>query len=168
MNIKRGLSSHLSTLHFVYFLIIWFSLIGLNSCDSANQKWESFGAKISSESVEGSRAMMEKVTTTDSIPVKFEAEIAEVCQMKGCWMTLKTDDGSSIRVTFKDYGFFVPKDAGGKKVIIEGKAISSNLDEETARHYAKDAGKEFDENSSLTEISVVASGVLIEKTPSQL
>ncbi|MBK8328994.1 MAG: DUF4920 domain-containing protein [Bacteroidetes bacterium] len=31
-----------------------------------------------------------------------------MCQKKGCWMELKNNDGTTLRVTFKDYGF-MPK-----------------------------------------------------------
>ena len=52
-----------------------------------------------------------KINESDTTELVFEATIDEVCQMKGCWMTLESDQ--KVRVTFKDYGFFVPKDAGG-------------------------------------------------------
>ena len=44
-------------------------------------------------------------------------------------------------VRFKDYGFFVPKDIAGKKVLVEGKAFVSEVDEAERRHMAEDAGK---------------------------
>ena len=41
--------------------------------------------------------------------------VKEVCQEKGCWMTMTLDNGDEMRVTFKDYKIFVPKDLGGKE-----------------------------------------------------
>ena len=35
-------------------------------------------------------------------------------------MKVETADGSLMRVTFKDYGFFVPMDIGGKEIVMEG------------------------------------------------
>jgi len=39
--------------------------------------------------------------------MKIEGKITEVCQAKGCWMVV-VDGDTYARVTFKDYGFFVP------------------------------------------------------------
>lgn len=137
-------------------------------CEQSVDKWESFGEEISAEEVPGADKMVTKLSESDTVKVKFTAEIEDVCQMKGCWMTLKSQNGDRIRVTFKDYGFFVPKDAADKEVIVEGMATMGSLDEATAKHYADDAGREFNPDKNLKEISIVASGVLIKKEPSQL
>lgn len=164
MNTKNPLSRRLSTIFSFAAILLAFLL---SSCQVEAEKWDSFGAQITSKDALPTSAMVEAAQGSDSISVKFEGEIDQVCQMKGCWMTLKSADGNSIRVTFKDYGFFVPKEAGGSRVIVEGVAAVKELDEATARHYAEDAGREFDAAANLKEISVVASGVLIVK-PAQL
>ncbi|MEL6846739.1 MAG: DUF4920 domain-containing protein, partial [Bacteroidota bacterium] len=51
------------------------------------------------------------VSETGSMDVKISGEVQAACQAKGCWMTLPLADGSNMRVKFKDYGFFVPKDS---------------------------------------------------------
>jgi hypothetical protein len=51
--------------------------------------------------------------------VKTEGVVSAVCQEMGCWMVLKSGD-QSVRVTFKDYGFFLPKDAAGMTAVMEG------------------------------------------------
>ena len=103
----------------------------------------------------------------EAMKMKLKGEIAEVCQMKGCWMTVATGDGQTIRVTFKDYGFFVPKDAAGKKTVIEGEAKMETVDVATLKHYAEDAGKSAEEIAAITEpetkLTFVASGVEIVK-----
>ena len=126
-------------------------------------RYEAFGAEITETGAVDLETLQKELTTKDSVSTKLVAEIEDVCQMKGCWMTLKTADGSSVRVTFKDYGFFVPKDARGRQVILEGIATSQQLDQETAEHYAEDAGKELPADADLRELSIVASGVLIKK-----
>ncbi|MEO1256769.1 MAG: DUF4920 domain-containing protein, partial [Bacteroidota bacterium] len=68
----------------------------------------------------------------------------------------------SIRVTFKDYGFFVPKDISGSEVIIEGVASTELLSEDVARHYAEDGGVEYNE-SMRNAITFVAHGVLVKE-----
>jgi len=121
-----------------------------------------FGDTIKNDSA----PFLEQVTKTlDTAKneVMITAEIKDICQAKGCWMTLKTPNGQSARVTFKDYSFFVPKDASGKKVIIKGIASLEELAIEEAKHYADDAGEDFDPEASRVEISILASGVLISK-----
>ncbi|MGB5188968.1 DUF4920 domain-containing protein [Robiginitalea sp.] len=76
----------------------------------------------------------------DSLNTRFEAEVSEVCQSKGCWMRVNLPNDESVMVRFKDYGFFVPKDISGKKVIVEGRAFISEVPEEERRHMAEDAG----------------------------
>ena len=51
--------------------------------------------------------------------IRIEGTIKEVCQHKGCWLKL-TDGDKELTVRFKDYGFFVPKDASTSKVIVQG------------------------------------------------
>ena len=45
-----------------------------------------------------------------------EAKVRRACEKKGCWMELAGAEGigPGMRVTFKDYGFFVPKDSRGR------------------------------------------------------
>lgn len=72
--------------------------------------------------------------------VRVMAKVTEVCQKRGCWMVL-TDGNSMVRVTFKDDGFFVPKDIAGKTIIAEGLVTEEIISETDARHHAEDAGK---------------------------
>lgn len=98
---------------------------------------------------------------------KVKAKINNVCQMKGCWMTLDMGHGEELMVRFKDYGFFVPKDAAGKTAIVKGRAYIDNISVETLRHYAEDAGKSKEEINAITKpeqrISFVADGVIIQE-----
>lgn len=71
--------------------------------------------------------------------VAVKAPAAEVCQHKGCWMVL-TEGLRSIRVTFADYAFFVPKDIAGKTVVVEGVLSRKLLSADEAKHYAEESG----------------------------
>jgi len=51
--------------------------------------------------------------------IRVEGTIKEVCQHKGCWLKL-TDGNQELTIRFKDYGFFVPKDAATSRVIVQG------------------------------------------------
>ena len=129
-----------------------------------------FGDSISSEGALSNTEMMEKFKSLkegDTLEVKFKSGINEVCQKKGCWMTLDLADDNEAFVKFKDYGFFVPKNAQEKEVIVNGKAFVSVESVDVLKHYAKDAGKSQAAIDSIVEpkvtYSFMANGVLIAK-----
>jgi hypothetical protein len=92
--------------------------------------------------------------------VRTEGVVSAVCQGSGCWMTLKSGD-QSVRVTFKDYGFFVPMDSAGATAAMEGVFTVRTIPEATAKHYASEtAGGNPDAiKGDQKELSLVASGV---------
>ncbi len=140
-------------------LVICFLFI---SSLAVGQKYESFGAKINSK---GAVAVSE--LTSESDKIKIEGEVESVCKMKGCWVKLKLDNGETMRVTFKDYGFFVPKDIEGKKMVLQGESKVKETSVDELKHYAKDAGKSDAEIAKITspkkELTFVATGVLVQK-----
>jgi Domain of unknown function (DUF4920) len=101
------------------------------------------------------------------MPAKVEGTVESVCKVKGCWMKVNTADGQTMRVSFKDYGFFVPKDIVGKTVVIQGVAQQSLTPVDELRHYAEDAGKSKEEIAKITEpekaLTFVADGVIVKK-----
>lgn len=76
----------------------------------------------------------------DGQTVVVTGAVAEVCQNKGCWMLLK-DGGREVRVTFKDYAFFVPKDCAGSQVEVKGVFAVTQIPAADAAHYLRDAGR---------------------------
>lgn len=100
-------------------------------------------------------------------PIKIEGEVLAACQAKGCWMTMPIAEGQEMRVRFKDYGFFVPKDIAGKTAIIEGKAYADTTSVEDLRHYAVDGGMSEEaaaEKFTEPEVAIAfeATGVIIK------
>jgi len=134
----------------------------LASCTANITSYDSFGEEITSRNSIEVNDFLAKVSDQAS-SFKVKATIEEVCQMKGCWITLRNEQGANIRVTFKDYGFFVPKNISGKEVIIEGIAQKEMIEEDLAKHYADDSNKEYDE-SMRNAITFVAEGVLVAKS----
>ncbi len=126
-----------------------------------------FGSTVTAENAIAYDEIMAKMTTTDSIPLKVTGKVKEVCQKKGCWMTLVSDQPGypEMRVTFKDYAFFMPKDLSGKHVVVDGYAYVETTSVDVLRHYAEDAKKSPEEIAAITEpkreVSFEASGVLI-------
>jgi hypothetical protein len=96
--------------------------------------------------------------------VRTEGVVSAVCQEKGCWMILESGD-QSVRVTFKDYGFFVPKDSAGSTAVMEGVFNVKTIPEKTAKHYAQETpgGKPDTIKGDQKELSLVASGVEIAR-----
>lgn len=128
---------------------------------------EYFGDTITQEGAIPSNELLTKLKGKDSLQVKIEGTIEEVCQKKGCWMNVKLSDEQSMRIRFKDYGFFVPKDASGKTAIFDGFAYNDTIPVNELKHYAEDEGKSKEEIEKITKpeisISFEARGVIIKK-----
>jgi hypothetical protein len=95
----------------------------------------------------------------------LEGTVKSVCQKKGCWMELiSAPDRTGVRVRFKDYGFFVPKDAAGMKVRAEGKIKLTTLSKEEADHYEEEGAQLVrSADGTVREIGFVAYGVELYK-----
>ncbi|MES2561010.1 MAG: DUF4920 domain-containing protein [Bacteroidota bacterium] len=125
-----------------------------------------FGDKITSENAKPIAELKTLMGDKTELPIKLQASVDAVCQKKGCWMDLKSAEGETMRVTFKDYGFFVPKDAAGKEAIIEGVAKIEETSVADLKEYAKDAGKSKAEIETIKEpkreLVFEASGVILK------
>jgi hypothetical protein len=128
---------------------------------------KSFGTKVTSKRALSMSQLISKLGTLDSMPAKVTGTVTSVCQKKGCWMTLKSEIAGQpdMRVTFKDYAFFMPKDLSGRRVVVEGYAYVDVTPVDLLRHYAEDAGKSKAEieaiKSPKRELAFEAAGVLI-------
>lgn len=92
--------------------------------------------------------------------VLVETRIAKVCQKKGCFF-VATEGASTARVTFKDYGFFIPTDSGGKDAVLYGTFSRKSVSKEQAEHYAADLGEKAAAIPGEFEYSIVASAIKI-------
>ncbi len=124
------------------------------------------GKKITSAGAIPATELSAKMANKTEMPAKVEGTVESVCKVKGCWMQVKTGDGQTMRVTFKDYGFFVPKDIVGKTVVVEGTAETTTTPVADLRHFAQDAGKPKAEIEKITEpeksLTFVADGVIVK------
>jgi hypothetical protein len=125
-----------------------------------------YGDVVKESDVVTPATMLQKVETAGTFAGKVSGYIKEVCTNKGCWFAMELPNGSSMRVTFKDYGFFIPTNSQGFPITIEGVATLSETDVETLRHYAEDQGKSKEEiaaiNAPKKEITFEATGALIK------
>lgn len=107
----------------------------------------------------------ELVNNTDEYmdqDVLVETRIAKVCQKKGCFF-VATEGASTARVTFKDYGFFIPTDSGGKDAVLYGTFSRKSISREQAKHFATDLGEEAEVKPEEFEYSIVASAIKIPR-----
>jgi len=124
-----------------------------------------YGNLVKEKEAISTAALLAKVETNGTFEGKITGVIQEVCTKKGCWFTMALPNGNSMRVTFKDYGFFIPTNSQDFPITLEGVATLTETDVETLRHYAADQGKSKQEVEAITapkkEITFVATGVLI-------
>lgn len=129
-------------------------------------KTSSYGAKITKEGAFDANALPGKMKGQASLDVKIKGTVKAVCQVKGCWMTTDLGNGKTMRIRFKDYAFFMPKDCNGQTFYAQGKASWDTTSVAQLRHYAEDAGKSQQEIEKITEpvveIVFLAEGVILE------
>lgn len=130
--------------------------------------YKSFGAEFAKDQVLSKEEMLAKYQSMnlgDTLQVKFTSEIKNVCQKKGCWMTLDLSQDAQSFVKFKDYTFFVPMNVANHQAIVSGKAFVEETSVDALKHEAKDAGKTQEEIEQITEpvknYRFEATGVLI-------
>lgn len=100
---------------------------------------EHYGAPLQSRQAISLESAIQQLTTQRSAAVLVQSKVDKVCTAKGCWLGLATAKGD-VRVTFKDYGFFVPPNIVGKTVWVEGVLEKVTLSLAQSKHYVEDAG----------------------------
>ena len=150
---------------------LWVALAcGEKKSEASNQVFGVFGDSIQSENALTASEMYTKYKSLqkgDTLSIKFKTTINEICQNKGCWMTLDLGNKEQAFVKFKDYGFFVPMNAQKREVVVEGKAFIEETPVAELKHYAEDEGKSKAAIDSIVapkiEYKFLAHGVLIAK-----
>ena len=96
--------------------------------------------------------------------IRLQGYVTNSCKKKGCWLILQ-DGNKTVRVTFKDYSFFVPIGFKEKQVVLEGMLKEEVVPESVRKHLAEDEGKSKEELDKIKgdqlEYSFVASSVLV-------
>jgi uncharacterized protein DUF4920 len=93
-----------------------------------------------------------------------EGKVQRACSAKGCWMEIGVGD-DACRVTFKDYGFFVPTDSAGAQARIQGK-LATRVVEAAAVQHLEAEGARFRhkrDDGSATEVRLIASAVQLQR-----
>ena len=133
--------------------------------DGGNEVGLVFGEEFDPTAIVDYGDLNAKVSQADTVQLTVKGKVDEVCQTKGCWMTIQGGENDGMMVRFKDYGFFMPKDIAGREVIMNGKAFYSVTTVDELRHYAEDAGKSEEEIAAITEpkheLGFLADGVIL-------
>ncbi|MGZ5210940.1 MAG: DUF4920 domain-containing protein [Kaistella sp.] len=130
---------------------------------------EVYGTQVSAKSEESAispKKLEKKLKSSKKLEnVAVKGKVTDVCDKKGCWLTVETENNEKFFVKMKDYAFFVPTALKGKNVILEGNAETKVITVDEQKHYAEDAKKSQAEIDAITkpqeEIRFVASGIKV-------
>lgn len=82
--------------------------------------------------------------------VLVEGTVVGVCEKRGCWIKLASDEGfGTIRIKVNDGEIVFPLEAKGKKALVEGNVYSFVA---KTKHEHKDGDKKCDTDSSKKKI----------------
>lgn len=125
-----------------------------------------YGTEFKIENAVAATALPALAKEGKATDVIVEGKVNAVCKKKGCWMTIDLGNNEEMRVTFKDYGFFVPKDCDGKEATFKGTATFDTTSVADLQHYASDEGLSQEEIDKITEPEIAlvfeATGVVIK------
>lgn len=128
-------------------------------------KGEVYGEKLNADGAISLTDLATKLQADKKFKGKIVGTVIESCTSKGCWLKMELPDKTKMQVSFKDYGFFVPKAIAGKKVILEGEARQKIVSVNEQKHYAEDAKKSQAEIDAITkpekQVKFIANGVLV-------
>ncbi len=129
-----------------------------------------YGAPLDSK--QGAIAVAEVIANPEphkGKTVTLQGHVRKACTRKGCWMELAdslADGKPGCRVTFKDYGFFVPLDSAGATARVQGVVEIDTLSAAAVRHYEEEGavfvGKKPD--GTAPEVRLVATGVELTRS----
>ena len=139
-------------------------VVRLSEPVTVTETHEGFGSSMPDQA--DAMSLGELVSNAESMQgqeVVVKTRVAKVCQKKGCFF-IAQEGANSARITFKDYGFFIPSDAGGKEVTLAGTFSRKPVSAEQAAHYAEDLGEEPAVNAPAWEYAIVATSVSIPRS----
>lgn len=126
---------------------------------------QTFGAPLTRavEAVELA-AVLQKADAYAGKTVLVEGHVRKACSRKGCWMELATAadaEAPGCRVTFKDYGFFVPLDSAGSMARLEGTIEVKTVPKKDVDHLESEGASFANKAADGTalEVKIVANGV---------
>jgi hypothetical protein len=130
----------------------------------ASKKAERFGQPITAGESATLSAVLASAEQYRDRTVIMEGLVRRACSRKGCWMELAASDDKAspgCRVTFKDYGFFVPTDSAGARAKVQGAVMIHKVEPQWVSHMEEEGAHFASKNpdGSANEVRLVATGV---------
>jgi hypothetical protein len=125
---------------------------------------KAFGAPISAGPVLSLADVLASPERFRDQAITVEGHVRSACTRRGCWMEVAESADPKLpgcRVTFKDYGFFVPTDSAGSRAKVQGTLGVDTLPPERVAHLESEGGQFPHKNpdGSVDELRLVANGV---------
>ncbi len=152
---------------FIYFFMLsnaFAATVRLSEPVAADEKSETFGVMLDASLPEVTLANLLKSPEKHSGKTfQVNTRISKVCQKKGCFFIAQQEQ-HVIRVSFKDYGFFIPTDSSGKTVTLAGELVQKELSAKQAEHFNKDLNDNSNSLNSGIVYEIVARSIKIPRT----
>lgn len=100
--------------------------------------------------------------------VTVEGKVRRNCTNRGCWMELAEGFEKSLpgcRVTFKDYGFFIPTDSAGSSAKVQGTVHTKSVTAGEVAHMEGEGASFTNKrpDGTAVEVRIVATGVELSR-----
>jgi hypothetical protein len=120
-----------------------------------------FGAAISPGREATLAELLKQPGSFKDADVITTGTVRRACSRKGCWMELAQGEEPGCRVTFKDYGFFVPTDSAGAQARVQGRLETQEIAPGRVRHLEAEGAQFADkkQDGSATEVTLIATAV---------
>lgn len=136
---------------FLLCLLLGMGTVGCKQQTPPPSNTSTFGSQIDPAGAVSVEEMLASLQGKTEADVKVVGEVKEVCQKKGCWLTLKNPQGEPVFVKFKgDDTVLFPLDMTGT-IVVAGKAKVTTVPVDELRHYAEDKGATKEEIEKITE-----------------
>lgn len=131
---------------------------------TAAAETKTYGAAIAPAAPVQLGEVLGKPESYEGKTVVVEGEVRRACSRKGCWMELAestSNEARGARVTFKDYGFFVPTNSAGAHAKLEGVVNVQTMKKGHVEHLEEEGAKFANKNpdGTVREVQFVATGV---------
>lgn len=98
------------------------------------------GAPIRSSTVIPLTSITKDTQKYAKTTVKTEGRVTAVCQAMGCWMEI-VDTNSEAHIRMSGHSFFIPKNAAGRRALVEGTVLPRPDNGECEQEAAEATGK---------------------------
>jgi len=144
-------------------------LLGVLISPALAKKGKSYGEPLTGKEITKISVLLAEPDGYVGKTVRVEGVITGVCERRGCWVSLASDEEfQELRIKVDDGVIVFPIESKGKKAIAEGifTKIEMSLDDTVAyrKHQAEEHGEEFDPASvtePLTYYQIKATGAVI-------